>query len=127
MGVLDDSQSSNTKFGFFLQTTGNLSRVNDILYDARDRRGEEGAQDKTCTRCALAGTRSRPFGGQGVVRASCVPCGLLRSHVVRQVPEPCGDRPSVLDPLWHATWQPASSCRRLLYLETRRHARSDYM
>jgi len=25
-------------FGVFLQTEGNLSRVNDILYDARDRR-----------------------------------------------------------------------------------------
>ena len=122
MSVMD-----HLAFGFFLQTTGNLSRVNDILYDARDRRGEEGAQGKTCTRCALAGTRSRPFGGQGVVGASYAPGGLPRSHMVRQVPEPCGDRPSVLGPLWHATWQPASSRRRLLYRETRRHARSYYM
>jgi hypothetical protein len=31
-------------FGFFLQTEGNLSRVNDLLYDARARRGDEVAR-----------------------------------------------------------------------------------
>jgi len=46
-----------------------------------------------------------------VVSTSCVPCCLLRSPRVSQVPEPRGDRPSVLG-------------TRLLHLETRRHARS---
>jgi hypothetical protein len=30
--------------GFFLQTEGHLSRVNDVLYDARTRRGDEVAR-----------------------------------------------------------------------------------
>ena len=101
--------------------------MNDILYDARARRGDEVAHGETFARCAIAGTISRRFVGQGVVRASCAPCFLLRSHVGSQVPEPCGDRPSVLVPLVHATWKPASSHMRLLHLETRMHARSHYM
>jgi hypothetical protein len=114
-------------FGFFLQTEGNLLRVNDILYDARERRGDEVAHGETCARCASAGTISRPCVGQGVVRASCAPCVLLRSHVGSQVPAPCGDRPRVLVTVLHAPWKPASSRMRLLHLETRRHARSHYM
>ena len=35
-------------FGFFLQTEGNLSRVNDRLYDARARRGDEVARCYAC-------------------------------------------------------------------------------
>jgi hypothetical protein len=31
-------------FGFFLQTEGNLSRVNNLRYDARERIGEEVAR-----------------------------------------------------------------------------------
>ena len=33
--MLDDRESSNTKFGFLVQTKGNLSRVDGVLYDAR--------------------------------------------------------------------------------------------
>jgi len=38
------ARASAWAFGFFLQTEGNLSRVNDSLYDARERRGDEGAR-----------------------------------------------------------------------------------
>ena len=36
--------SLNKLFGFILQTEGNLSRVNDLLYDARARRWDEVAR-----------------------------------------------------------------------------------
>jgi hypothetical protein len=37
-----------TAFGFFLQTEGNLSRVNDIRYDARARLWDAVARCYTC-------------------------------------------------------------------------------
>jgi hypothetical protein len=126
-GLLGCGERHNYNFGFFLQTEGNLSRVNDILYDARDRRWDEVAQGATCARGSLAGHISRSLGVQGVVRASCATYFFLRTHVVSQVPDPCGDQPSVLVTLLYVPWQPASSRMRLLYLETRRHARSHYM
>src|SRR5205809_7605042 len=87
------------KFGFFLQTEGNLSRVNDILYDARARLWDEVAQ------CSEG----------------------RRSPRVSHVPDPFGDRPSGMRTLLHAPWKPASSSRRPLHVETRMHARSHYM
>ena len=51
----------------------------------------------------------------------------MRSPVVRPVPEPCGDRLSVLVTLLHATWKPASSRMRPRHLETRINSRSHYM
>ena len=86
-------------FGFFLQTEGNLSRVNDILYDARERLWDEVARYSEC----------------------------MRSHRVSHVPDPFGDRPSGMLTLLHAPWKPASSSRRPLHVETRMHARSHYM
>jgi hypothetical protein len=124
---VDVARRSPRAFGFFLQIEGNLSRVNDILYDARDRRGDEVAQGATGARGALAGHISRSLGVQGVVRASCAPYCLPRSPVGSQVPDPCGDQPSVLVTLWYAPWQPASSRMRLRHRETRRHARRHYM
>ena len=41
---------SGLAFGFFLHTEGNLLRVNDILYDARARRGDEVARCDEGTR-----------------------------------------------------------------------------
>ena len=77
----------------------NLSRVNDILYDACARLWAEGAR---CSEC-------------------------MRSHRVSHVPNPFGDRPSSLRTLLPAPWQPASSSRRPLHIETRMHARSHYI
>ena len=91
--------SLNKLFGFFLQTEGNLSRVNDILYDARERLWDEVARYSEC----------------------------MRSHRVSHVPDPFGDRPNVMVMVLHATWKPASSRMRPLHLETRLHARSHYM
>ncbi len=45
----------------------------------------------------------------------------------RHLPDPFGDRLSVLVTLLHATWKPALSRMRPLQLETRMHARSHYM
>ena len=75
---------------------------------------------------ALAIARA-PLVVPGVARSSGAPGGLLRSHGVRQVPEPCADRPRVLVTVWPAPWQPASSNMRLLHRETRMHVRSYYM
>src|SRR5205085_1950837 len=86
-------------FGVFLQTEGNLSRVNDILYDARARLWDE------------------------VVRCS----EYMRSHRVSHVPDPFGDRPSGMLTLLHAPWKPASSRRRPLHVETTMHVCSHYM
>ena len=72
--MLDGLQPSNTKFGFFLQTEGNLSKVNDILYDARARLWTE------------------------VARRSA----SMRSPRVSPVPDPFGDRPSGMLTLLHA-------------------------
>jgi hypothetical protein len=66
---------------FFLQTEGNLSRVNDLLYDARTRLWDEVAR---CSAC-------------------------MRSHRVSQMPDPFGDRPSGMLTLLPAPWKPASS------------------
>src|SRR6266404_5350559 len=73
--------------GFFLQTEGNLSRVNDLLYDARERRWDEVSR--------------------------CYEC--MRSHRVSHVPDPFGDRPNVMVMVLHATWKPASSRMRPLH------------
>jgi hypothetical protein len=89
----------NYKFGFFLQTEGNLSRVNDIRYDARARLWDEVAR--------------------------CYAC--MKSHMGRYVPAPFGDRLSLLVTVLPSTWKPASSHMRPLHLETRMHARSHYM
>ena len=93
------SLSLNKLFGFFLQTEGNLSRVNDILYDAHERLWDEVARYSEC----------------------------MRSHRVSHVPDPFGDRPSGMLTLLHAPWKPASSSRRPLHVETRMHARGHYM
>jgi hypothetical protein len=45
----------------------------------------------------------------------------------RHGPDPFGDRLRVLVTVLHATWQPASSRRRPLHLETKMHVRSYYM
>jgi hypothetical protein len=45
-------RGSPRAFGFFLQTEGNLSRVNNLRYDARERIGEEVA------RCSRGGGRT---------------------------------------------------------------------
>ena len=77
--------------GFFLRTAGNLSRVNDILSAARERRGDEGAQCYACMRAHSVrpwpdvlslGPISRPLVVQGVVRSLCVTCG---DHVPPEV------------------------------------------
>jgi hypothetical protein len=48
--VLDRSQPYTTMFGFFLQTEGNLSRVNDLWYDARERKWYEVVRCYACMR-----------------------------------------------------------------------------
>jgi hypothetical protein len=52
-------------FGFCLQTAGNLSRVNDLLYDARARLGDEGAHGETWARSVR---RPPTRSGHGVAR-----------------------------------------------------------
>src|SRR5262245_4188627 len=99
MSGLDGEWPYNYEFGFCLQTAGNLSRVNDLLYDARARRGDEGARYYAC----------------------------MRAHMGRPVPDPFGVRLRVLVTVLPATWQLASSCRGPLHLETRMHTRSYYM
>jgi len=93
--MLDGLQPSNTKFGFFLQTEGNLLRVNDIRYDARARLWAKGARYYE----------------------------WMRALMGRHVPDLFGDSLSVIVTLLHSPWKPASSRMRPLHLETRIYAR----
>jgi len=54
--------------------------------------------------------------------ARCSEC--MWSPRVSLVPDLFGDRPSGMPTLRHAPWQPASSRRRPLHVETGMHARS---
>src|SRR5262245_48722597 len=99
-------------------TASALARGYNVLYDARARREEEGAQGVPGARGASAGHRSCPLVVPGVVRSSGAPGGCLRSPVVRQVPEPFADCPSVLVTGLPATWKPASSSIKPLHVVT---------